>query len=547
MFWDGTRWVDETTVNTATTERRGRRRHRGAIATAIVSVAMVALLIPFSGVAAATPITRLIDQWNNAAVVKTYSEQSSLVTYKGSWPRRYHTDYRGNYARSAAVRGASATFRFKGSAVAWAGAVGPDRGRANVYIDGVFKKTVDLHATSFRAQNILYQVTFSRSASHTLKVVVLGTARHPRITVDGFVVRGPLGSTPTVVPSGSRPFAAPATTRSVTVPSSIDASGGSDVRPALQSFINSQPNGTAISFPSGAVYRVGAGIRLDNRHNLILDGRGTTIRTTGSGGSALSSPFVLSWATGNTDIWIRNFVLEGNNTRTGTAIYDGAQESQAGIHLSGGARIEFSGLTIRRMNGDGLYANENTPSAGSAAAWPTDIWFHDNSIDYVGRNAFTINSGRRVTLERNGIDHVGGSVLDIEPDLRTQGAADLILRNNIVGIWGMSPAYSMHFVACANNTYGVGAVVRGITITGNRVTGGAPNSANTPNAGGLLTSIRKSRTSDVTFTNNSTTKAGNGPVLRFEHVDGLTVRGNTQPLTSGSLTSISDSTGVTLN
>ena len=280
---------------------------------------------------------------------------------------------------------------------------------------------------------------------------------------------------------------------------------------------------------------------------MILDGRGTTIRTTGSGGSALSSPFVLSWASSNTDIWIRNFVLEGNNTRTGTAIYDGAQESQAGIHLNGGARIEFSGLTIRRMNGDGLYANENTPSAGSAAAWPTDIWFHDNSIDSVGRNAFTINSGRRVTLERNGIDHVGGSVLDIEPDLSTQGAADLILRNNIVGIWGMSPAYSMHFVACANNTYGVGAVVRGITITGNRVTRGAPNSANTPNAGGLLTSIRKSRTSDVTFTNNSTTKAGNGPVLRFEHVDGLIVRGNTQPLTSGSLTSISDSTGVTLN
>ena len=438
MFWDGTRWVDETTVNTATTERRGRRRHRGAIATAIVSVAMVALLIPFSGVAAATPITRLIDQWDNAAVVKTYSEQSSLVTYKGSWPRRYHTDYRGNYARSAAVRGASATFRFKGSAVAWAGAVGPDRGRANVYIDGVFKKTVDLHATSFRAQNILYQVTFSRSASHTLKIVVLGTARHPRITVDGFVVRGALTSTPTVVPSGSRPFAAPATTRSVTVPSSIDASGGSDVRPALQSFINSQPNGTAISFPSGAVYRVGAGIRLDNRHNLILDGRGTTIRTTGSGG--LSSPFVLSWAIEQH----RRLDPELRPRRQQHPDRHGHLRRRAGE--PGGHPPErwrpdrVQRLTIRRMNGDGLYANENTPSAGSAAAWPTDIWFHDNSIDSVGRNAFTVNSGRRVTLERNGIDHVGGSVLDIEPDLSTQGAADLILRNNIVGIWGMSPA-----------------------------------------------------------------------------------------------------------
>ena len=35
-----------------------------------------------------------------------------------------------------------------------------------------------------------------------------------------------------------------------------------------------------------------------------------------------------------------------------------------------------------------------------------------------------------------------------------------------------------------------------------------------------------------------------GPALRFEHVDGLAVTGNVQPLTSGTLTSISDSTDV---
>jgi hypothetical protein len=196
------------------------------------------------------------------------------------------------------------------------------------------------------------------------------------------------------------------------------------------------------------------------------------------------------------------------------------------------------------MNGDGLYANENTPTAGSATAWPTDIWFHDSSIDTVGRNAFTINSGRRVTLERNVIDHVGGSVLDIEPDLDTQGAVDLILRNNTVATWGMSPQYTMHFVACANNDSGIGAVIQGITITGNRVTQGAPNSAATRNAGGLSTWIGKTRTSDVSFTDNVTTRAGAGPALRFEHVDGLTVTGNVQPLTSGTLTSISDSTDV---
>ena len=291
----------------------------------------------------------------------------------------------------------------------------------------------------------------------------------------GTSAAGSLAPTPaptfTPPPSGNRPFAAPATTRVVNVPSSIDATGATDVGSALQSFINGQPDGSVITFPVNGVYQLSTGIRLDSRHNLVFDGRGTTIRTTGSGGSALSSPFVLSWASSNTDIWIRNFILEGNNTRTGAAIYDGAQESQMGIDLNGGARIELSGLTIRRMNGDGLYANENTPTAGSATAWPTDIWFHDSSIDSVGRNAFTINSGRRVTLERNVIDHVGGSVLDIEPDLDTQGAVDLILRNNTVGAWGLSPKYTMHFVACANNADGVGAVVRGIHISGNRVGG----------------------------------------------------------------------------
>ena len=122
--------------------------------------------------------------------------------------------------------------------------------------------------------------------------------------------------TPTPPPSGNRPFAAPATSRVVNVPSSIDATGSTDVGSALQSFINGQPDGSVITFPVNGVYRLSTGIRLDSRHDLILDGRGSTIRTTGPGGSALSSPFVLSSASSNTDMSIRDFVLEGNNSRT---------------------------------------------------------------------------------------------------------------------------------------------------------------------------------------------------------------------------------------
>ncbi len=147
-------------------------------------------------------------------------------------------------------------------------------------------------------------------------------------------------------------------------------------------------------------------------------------------------------------------------------------------------------------------------------------------------------------LENNSFDQVGSSSSTSSPTPPSQGAIDITFRNNTVGVWGLTPTFTNWFVACANNNFGPGAIVRDIAITGNHVTGGAPSSANTPNAGGLATWFGKSRTSDIVFTDNTTTKAGRGPVLIFQYVDGLTVRGNVQPLTSGSLVSISNSTNV---
>jgi hypothetical protein len=540
MLWDGTRWINEANPKPQTNPRAERRRRRAVTSLAIVATALVALVIPVVSASASTPIGRLIDQWNNAAVVKTYSESSSFIAYTGSWPRRYHRDYRGDYARSAAVRGASATFRFKGSAVAWAGAVGPDRGRAAVYVDGVLKTTVDLHATSFRAQNILYQRTFPGSVNHTIKIVVLGTANHPRVTVDGFIVRGALPTTPSAVPPGTRPFAAPVTTRTVSVPSSIDSSGATNAQAALQTFINSQPDGTVINFKAGGVYRMNRGLNINGHHRLVLSGNGATLRAAGSNTLNAASPIVLEGS--NSDIVVRGFTIEGNNPHTGTDIYDSAAEGQQGIAMYGGTRIEITGNTIRRTWGDAVYANEKL----TTHAWVDGLWVHANTITTIGRNAFTMNGAKNALLERNSIDQIGGTVMNIEPDLSTQGAINVTLRSNTVGVWGMTPVFTQHFVACANNKVAPGAVISGITVTGNVVTKGAPNSVNTNNAGGLSTWIGKDRTSNITFTNNSTTKAARGPVLYFEHVDGLTVSGNVQPLTSGSLASVSDSTNVTL-
>ena len=247
-------------------------------------------------------------------------------------------------------------------------------------------------------------------------------------------------------------------------------------------------------------------------------------------------------ATSVSDIVIRNFTLEGNNPRTGDGIYDPSQENQHGVGVYGGTRIEIANNTIRKTWADGVYANND-----STSDWVNGLWVHDNTFTYIGRNAFTMNGVQERAPRAEHHRPGRRSVLDIEPDLTHQGVVNVTLRNNRVGAWGLSNYDTMHFVACANHQRRWASTVSDLTITGNLVTGWSSlGSRQSPNAGGLSTWIGKSnRQSNVTFTNNTTTRAGAGPVLIFEHVDGLTVTGNTQPLTSGSLLTIYDTTNVT--
>src|SRR5262245_14428924 len=136
MFWDGSRWVEETTPKPLGSPPRSRRRAPDVVATAVMVVGLVALLIPVVGVSA-SPMSRLVTDWSDGHSVWTLSETSTKIAYTGAWSRRYNTAYRGGYVKATMQTGATATTTFTAMAVAWAGPVGPTRGKAKVYIDGV--------------------------------------------------------------------------------------------------------------------------------------------------------------------------------------------------------------------------------------------------------------------------------------------------------------------------------------------------------------------------------------------------------------------------
>jgi len=123
-----------------------------------------------------------------ASVMPILRESSSAyVATSGPWSTASNSGYSGGSTRFAVAAGASASYTFTGSGVAWVAAVGPTRGSAMVYLDGTYRATVSLSAPTTALRRIAYAANWGSQGTHTIRIVVVGTAGHPRVDVDAFV------------------------------------------------------------------------------------------------------------------------------------------------------------------------------------------------------------------------------------------------------------------------------------------------------------------------------------------------------------------------
>jgi hypothetical protein len=117
-----------------------------------------------------------------------YQESSARISWSGSWHTASGTSYWGGHERYATAAGAKASLTFAGRNVAWVGSVGPTRGWARVYINGVYVKSISLYAASAASRRVLFTKSWSSSATRTITIRVSGTTGHPRVDLDAFVV-----------------------------------------------------------------------------------------------------------------------------------------------------------------------------------------------------------------------------------------------------------------------------------------------------------------------------------------------------------------------
>jgi concanavalin A-like lectin/glucanase superfamily protein len=117
-----------------------------------------------------------------------YGETSSRIRYSGTWAISRSAVYWGSQAKASSRAGARATISVTGRSVEWVARKGPGRGRAQVYVNGALKATVDLYASTYQNQRVVWAANWSSSATRTISIRVLGTSGRPRVDLDAFVV-----------------------------------------------------------------------------------------------------------------------------------------------------------------------------------------------------------------------------------------------------------------------------------------------------------------------------------------------------------------------
>jgi hypothetical protein len=127
-------------------------------------------------------------QLGPAFQVAPTQENGSAIGYSGGWSRDWLEGSWGGQVEHVTTAGASATFQFTGSELAFVSTRGPDRGAVKIKVDAGTASTIDLVASTLQPARIVYVKSFSGTASHTVTLTVVGTSGRPRVDVDGFLV-----------------------------------------------------------------------------------------------------------------------------------------------------------------------------------------------------------------------------------------------------------------------------------------------------------------------------------------------------------------------
>ncbi len=298
-----------------------------------------------------------------------------------------------------------------------------------------------------------------------------------------------------------------------------------DVTQAITSWIASVPDNSVLAFDSGACYRIDGTIEVTNRNGLVFVGNGSTFRAVSTNAPSYRSQWRL---TRGSRLVLRDMVLRGADPTPGTL--DDALQHQHGVDLRGVAGVELDRVRISNTYGDCVYVGQPWSTVDT---WSSDVYMHDSSCSGAGRNGVAVTAGRNVRIETSSFEQVGLNTFGIEPNGAGSGARNVTITRNRVGTVKNSV-----LAALTDSPIDV------ITFSQNTLVGKAMVIAALPPSG--------RRYSAFTISGNTSDTGHNAPgsvAMQFVRIDGLTVTGNTAPLSGANmaLVSVSESCNVSIS
>ena len=114
-----------------------------------------------------------------------HQETSSLAKYTGSWTASKNAKMSGGGGRYTSSSTRRFTFVFTGRNVAWVATKTTSSGRAQVFIDGAYQRTINLDAAATTYRQIVFSKSYPAKGPHTMEIRPLGDGR---VDVDAIIV-----------------------------------------------------------------------------------------------------------------------------------------------------------------------------------------------------------------------------------------------------------------------------------------------------------------------------------------------------------------------
>jgi hypothetical protein len=119
----------------------------------------------------------------------TLTQQTSgALAYTGTWTSSSSSSASGGSTRFATRAGASVSLTFSGRSIGVVAPRSSTRGSVKVYVDGVYVGAVSTYRSAAQSRVVIYARDWGSVATHTIKLVVAGTAGHARFDLDAFAV-----------------------------------------------------------------------------------------------------------------------------------------------------------------------------------------------------------------------------------------------------------------------------------------------------------------------------------------------------------------------